>query len=46
MPNIILIKEKMMDYKVLWTDMHSNLHHEKIKELPKWLEQMKKTMDF
>ena len=35
-----------MDYKVLWTDMHSNLHHEKIKELPKWLEQMKKTMDF
>lgn len=35
-----------MDYKVLWTDMHSNLHHEKIEELPKWLEQIKKTMDF
>lgn len=36
----------MGDYKILWTDMHSNLHHEHIKELPAWLEQMKKTMDF
>ena len=36
----------MEKYKVLWTDMHSNLHHEHIQELPKWLEQMKKTMDF
>ncbi len=36
----------MGKYKILWTDMHSNLHHEQIHELPKWLEQMKKTMDF
>lgn len=36
----------MGKYKVLWTDMHSNLHHEQIKELPKWIDQMKKTMDF
>lgn len=36
----------MGKYKILWTDMHSNLHHEHIQELPKWLEQMKKTMDF
>ena len=35
-----------MDYRILWTDMHSNLHHESISELPKWLEQMKDTMDF
>ena len=36
----------MDKYKVLFTDMHSNLHHESIEDLPKWLEQMKKTMDF
>lgn len=36
----------MGGYKILWTDMHSNLHHEHIRELPKWIEQMKKTMDF
>lgn len=36
----------MEKYKVLWTDMHSNLHHEKIKELPQWINQMKRTMDF
>jgi Protein of unknown function (DUF3604). len=35
-----------MKYKVLWTDMHSNLHHEQINELPKWTEHMRKTMDF
>lgn len=35
-----------MNYKILWTDMHSNLHHEAIKDLPKWVEQMKQTMDF
>lgn len=34
------------DYKILWTDMHSNLHHEAIKELPKWFEHVKKTVDF
>ncbi len=26
--------------------MHSNVHHHQINELPKWVEQMKKTMDF
>jgi len=36
----------MKKYKILWTDMHSNLHHEHIKELPRWIEQMKETMDF
>ena len=35
-----------MKYKVLWTDMHSNLHHERIEELPKWLNQIRQTMDF
>lgn len=35
-----------MKYKKLWTDMHSNIHHEQIKELPRWFEQIKKTMDF
>ena len=36
----------MEKYKILWTDMHSNIHHEMIQELPKWVEQIKKTMDF
>lgn len=36
----------MEKYKVLFTDMHSNLHHEVIRDLPKWLQQMKETMDF
>ncbi|MBQ7888307.1 MAG: hypothetical protein IJ356_00955 [Erysipelotrichaceae bacterium] len=35
-----------MKYKVLWTDMHSNLHHERIEDLPKWLNQIRQTMDF
>lgn len=35
-----------MKYKKLWTDMHSNLHHEQIKDLPHWCEQMRKIMDF
>lgn len=35
-----------MQYKKLWTDMHSNLHHEHIKDLPHWYEQIKETMDF
>lgn len=33
-------------YKILWTDMHSNLHHEQIGDLPRWIGQMQKTMDF
>lgn len=36
----------MGDYMILWTDMHSNLHHEDINELPAWLEQIRQTMDF
>lgn len=36
----------MKKYKILWTDMHSNLHHEQIMDLPKWIEQMKQMMDF
>lgn len=36
----------MKKYKILWTDMHSNLHHEHIKDLQKWIDQMKATMDF
>lgn len=35
-----------MEYKKLWTDMHSNIHHEQIEELPVWLEQIQKIMDF
>lgn len=35
-----------MRYKKLWSDMHSNLHHEQITKLPQWFEQVKKTMDF
>lgn len=36
----------MEKYKILWTDMHSNLHHFQIKELPKWIDHVKKLMDF
>jgi hypothetical protein len=36
----------MENYKVYWTDMHSNLHHEKIADLPRWIEQIRKQMDF
>lgn len=36
----------MSRYKVLWTDMHSNIHHEQIRDLPKWIEQIKQLMDF
>lgn len=35
-----------MKYKKLWTDMHSNLHHEQMEALPQWYEQIKKEMDF
>lgn len=35
-----------MTKKILWTDFHSNIHHEGIKELPKWFEQMHDMMDF
>lgn len=36
----------MNKYKIFWTDMHSNIHHYQIEELPKWVEHAKKTMDF
>lgn len=36
----------MSKYHAYFTDMHSNIHHEQIKELPKWIEQIKATMDF
>lgn len=36
----------MSKYRTLWTDMHSNIHHEQIELLPKWIEQIKQIMDF
>ncbi len=35
-----------MKYKKFWTDMHSNIHHGQINELPAWYEQVKKTDGF
>lgn len=35
-----------MDYKKLWTDMHSNIHHEQMEALPMWYAQIRKEMDF
>ncbi len=35
-----------MEYKKLWTDMHSNIHHNQMEELSLWYEQIKKQMDF
>lgn len=35
-----------MKYQLLWTDMHSNLHHENFSELPKWFEHVKALMDY
>lgn len=32
--------------KKLWTDMHSNIHHEQIGELNKWIEHAKMLLDF
>lgn len=36
----------MKNYKILWTDMHSNIHHTQMDELQAWVDQMKQTMDF
>ena len=33
-------------YKILWTDMHSNIHHEGMSELPKWYAHAKSMLDF
>lgn len=35
-----------MNYKKLWTDMHSNIHHEQMEVLPMWYDHIKKEMDF
>lgn len=35
-----------MKYKKLWTDMHSNLHHEKMDQLPKWFDHIRQLVDF
>lgn len=35
-----------MKYKKLWTDMHSNIHHDQMEALPIWYEHIKKEMDF
>ena len=36
----------MSKKEILWTDMHSNLHHEDFRLLPKWFAQVKELMDF
>lgn len=36
----------MSKYKVLWTDMHSNIHHNQIDDLDKWIKQMEDCMNF
>lgn len=33
-------------YKILWTDMHSNIHHEGMSDLSKWFEHAKNMLDF
>lgn len=35
-----------MKYRLLWTDMHSNIHHENFDELAQWYEHIKSLMDF
>lgn len=35
-----------MNYKILWTDMHSNIHHEDMDKLPQWFAHAQKTVDF
>ena len=32
--------------KKLWTDLHSNIHHNQMDELDKWVEHAKATLDF
>ena len=31
---------------ILWTDLHSNLHHEDIADLPKWFDHARNLLDF
>jgi len=35
-----------VDYNIYWTDMHSNLHHEKMMNLDAWYQHIKQLMDF
>lgn len=35
-----------MQYKKLWTDLHSNIHHNQMGELEQWIEHAKQVMDF
>ena len=32
--------------KKLWTDLHSNIHHNQMDELDKWTEHAKEVLDF
>jgi len=32
--------------KKLWTDLHSNIHHNQMHELDRWIEHARKTLDF
>lgn len=35
-----------MEYKKLWTDLHSNIHHDQMKDLQKWIDHARLTLDF
>lgn len=35
-----------MKYRKLWTDMHSNIHHENFSDLPRWYAHITQLMDF
>lgn len=35
-----------MKYQTLWTDMHSNIHHQQIQDLDRWYQHIKELMDF
>ncbi|WP_373898393.1 DUF3604 domain-containing protein [Haloimpatiens sp. FM7315] len=35
-----------MNYKYLFTDFHTNIHHEQMEELSEWYEQAKEMLDF
>ncbi len=35
-----------MSLKKFWSDMHSNIHHNQMDELPMWFEHAKQTIDF
>ncbi len=35
-----------MQYKILWTDMHSNIHHEQMDQLTTWFDHVKEVIDF